>query len=280
MKKVLILYHSVYGNTRSVAMALSRGLEAGNQYVDCVPIEGFDMEETINYDVIGIGGPTHFRGASKSMKSFLNKLKRLELGNLQGFIFETRGDFRLAGSAAKKIMSSLRKTKIKIIHSIITGIVLNKEGPLREKTQKEIEQIGLEISDNINNTIMFPDTDREPSTFKSKSYKSILNYLKWILIAGGPIFFFIRALYFVSTGGDCFGKINPYLSWFLLILGIVISGITGINAIISLILIEIGKRKRVITGRFSLKNLLLITGISSYLIHFIRVGFWIAFCVI
>ena len=38
-----------------------------------------------NYDVIGIGGPTHFHRASNAMKSFLNIIKHLNMENIKGF---------------------------------------------------------------------------------------------------------------------------------------------------------------------------------------------------
>ena len=71
MKKALILYDSLYGNTKKVAMSLSRGLESGGLYVDSSSIEDFETVKLNNYDIIGIGGPTHFHGASKKMKLFL-----------------------------------------------------------------------------------------------------------------------------------------------------------------------------------------------------------------
>jgi len=152
MKKAVILYDSVYGNTKKVAMSLSRGLEAGGLYVDSCSIEDFDMVELNNYDIIGIGGPTHYHGASKKMKSFLNKIKHLKMEGKYGFAFETKGEFRLAGSAAKRIARYLKKIKIKIIHPTITGIVLAQEGPLKKSTLDLMEQIGLNISDKLNNS--------------------------------------------------------------------------------------------------------------------------------
>jgi flavorubredoxin len=149
MKKVLILYDSIYGNTKSVALALSRGLEAGDCYVDCISIKGFDIGEIENYQVIGIGGRTHFQGASKLMKSFLKKIIHLEMENRQGFAFETKGDFRLSGSAAKKIMKTLKKLNLEILHPVITSSVLDKEGPLQDKSLEKAEQIGLSISEKI-----------------------------------------------------------------------------------------------------------------------------------
>ncbi|UCD00673.1 MAG: flavodoxin domain-containing protein [Promethearchaeota archaeon] len=150
MKKALILYDSVYGNTKKVAMSLSRGLEAGGLYVDSSSIEDFDIVELKSYDIIGIGGPTHYHGASKRMKSFLNKIKHLKMEGKYGFAFETKGEFRLAGSAAKRIARYLNKMKLKIVHPIIAGIVLDKEGPLKNATLDLMEQVGLKISDNVN----------------------------------------------------------------------------------------------------------------------------------
>jgi flavodoxin len=151
MKKAIILYDSVYGNTKKVAMSLSRGLEAGGLYVDSNSIEDFDIEKLNYYNIIGIGGPTHYHGASKNMKLFLNKIKHLKLQGKCGFAFETKGEFRLAGSAAKRITRYLNKIKIEIIHPTITGIVLDQEGPLKDATLDLMEQVGLNISDKVNN---------------------------------------------------------------------------------------------------------------------------------
>ncbi len=152
MKKTLVLYDSLFGNTKKVAMSLSRGLEAGGLHVDSNSIENFEIGELNNYDIIGIGGPTHYHGASKNMKSFLKKIKNLRMEGKYGFAFETKGEFKLAGSAAKRITRYLNKIKVKIIHPTITGIVLDQEGPLKDSTLDLMEQIGLKISDRVNNS--------------------------------------------------------------------------------------------------------------------------------
>ena len=153
MKKAIILYDSLYGNTRKVAMSLTRGLESGGVYVDVIPIQDFEMNQLNNYEFIGIGGPTHFHGASKPMKSFLSKIEHLILKNKVGFAFETKADFKFSGSAAKHIVRSLKQMNIRVIHPIITGIVLNKEGPLEDSTSSSIEQIGLSISEKMNSKV-------------------------------------------------------------------------------------------------------------------------------
>jgi len=117
---------------------------------DCISIQDFDIKMLKNYNLIGIGGPTHFYGGSKSMKRFLSKLRHCRLENKRAFAFETKESFRLAGSAAKRIIRRLKKMKIKIIRPYITGIVLNKEGPLRDNTLSKMEKIGLDIAEQLN----------------------------------------------------------------------------------------------------------------------------------
>jgi len=94
MRKVLVLYHSVYGNTKKVALSLSRGLEAGGFHVDCISIEDYSEVNFDEYEIIGIGGPTHFCGPSKKMRFFLKYFSKLNLWNKKAFAFETKADFR------------------------------------------------------------------------------------------------------------------------------------------------------------------------------------------
>jgi hypothetical protein len=85
------------------------------------------------------------------MKSFLKEIRKLKLEGKYGFTFETKGEFRLAGSAAKRITRYLNKMKVKFIHPTITGIVLEQKGPLKDNTLDFMEQVGLNISDKVNN---------------------------------------------------------------------------------------------------------------------------------
>ena len=66
---------------------------------------------------------------SKPMKEFLNQFKRLNLESKKAFVFETKADFKLAGSSGKKVMKILAKSKMKIMYPLIPGIVVNSKGP-------------------------------------------------------------------------------------------------------------------------------------------------------
>ena len=278
MKKVVILYDSVYGNTKKVAMSLSRRLESGGLYVDSRPIQDFNTVELKNYDIIGFGAPTHFHSASKRMKLFLKGIKYLKMEDKYGFAFETKVNFRLAGSAAKWIMRYLKKMKLKLIHPIITGIVLDKEGPLKETTSDKMEQVGLYISDRVNNDNKPKEIDYKIKQLKNQKVKIYLNRLKWILLGGGSILFFVRAIYLASIGGDYFSTINPIFSWFLLLLEIGLSGIAGTVGIASLIKWKIEKNQMETLKKLNLIKIILFFGITTYIIHFIRVAIWLNLC--
>ncbi|MFX0180547.1 MAG: flavodoxin family protein [Candidatus Hodarchaeota archaeon] len=282
MKKALILYDSVYGNTKKVAMSLSRGLEAGGFYVDCNSIQSFDSIEFENYDIIGIGGPTHFRGASKAMRSFLSKIKNFKMENKQGFAFETKADFRLAGSAAKRIMRYLKKMKVKIIHSTISGLVIEKEGPLQENSLNKMEKIGLNIAEKLNNQISeHKNTIHNTNTLIRNKHLNILlrwNRLKWLLLGGGPLFFFIRAITLISVGGDCLKAMNQFFSWFMLLLELVISGLAGISSSVLWIKVPYLIQTFKLRMLFSRKVVLFVI-ISTYMIHLIRASLYITICV-
>ncbi|UCD00674.1 MAG: hypothetical protein JSV23_07220 [Promethearchaeota archaeon] len=108
------------------------------------------------------------------------------------------------------------------------------------------------------------------------NFKKILYQLKWILLGGGPIFFFVRAIYLASTGGDTFSTINPIFSWFLLFSEISLSGIAGSVGIICLILWKEELNQIKLQYKKNLKKIGFFTGISTYVVHFIRVAIWLS----
>lgn len=148
--KVIILYDSKYGNTKKIAIYLTRGLESGGIHVDTISIQDFNISELKNYDVLGIGGPTHNRGLSTPMKLFLSKIKHKKLTEKKGFVFETKLSVPFSGSAVKKISKYMKIMKIPQLHPEISAVVLGKEGPLEDNTLSKMEEIGLEIAEKLN----------------------------------------------------------------------------------------------------------------------------------
>ncbi|GAB3043837.1 flavodoxin family protein [Parafrigoribacterium mesophilum] len=60
----IVVYESMYGNTRHVAEAIGRGLDVSGT-VRVVPISMAGEIEPSDYDLIVVGGPTHVHGMSR-----------------------------------------------------------------------------------------------------------------------------------------------------------------------------------------------------------------------
>ena len=153
MKRALVLFHSLFGNTKAVAQSLARGLQETGLEVDCQGIDEVDINTIPNYDLIAIGSPTHMIRPSKQMKEFLERLRILNLSGLVGFSFDTRNESRmnrrsfsvLENSAARSIEKALKRVKVRIIKPRVSAIVQGREGPLNVESEETFLEIGREI---------------------------------------------------------------------------------------------------------------------------------------
>jgi flavodoxin len=153
MPKAIVIYHTKFGNTESIAKALAEGMEEQGVKVDCVKIDEVDVDKLIEYDFLVVGGPTHNLGMSNPMKGFLEELKIVNISGKKGFCFDTRVQSRFnrfdLNSAAKRIEKKMKKMKVKMIKPRKSAIVEGREGPLEKGTQKTFRKLGKEIAELI-----------------------------------------------------------------------------------------------------------------------------------
>lgn len=153
MKRALVLYHSLYGNTKSVAVNLAKGLEEAGVVVTISSINDIDVEKVSKYDLIALGSPTHKLRPSKEMKEFLDRLKSINLKGLHGFSFDTRIESRmnkrglsiLENSAARSLERFMKRKGMRVIKPRTSAIVEGREGPLATSAPPDFVQIGKEI---------------------------------------------------------------------------------------------------------------------------------------
>lgn len=62
--RALVVYESMFGNTRHVAEAVARGLGPADA-VRTVPVTQAHEENLSEYDLVVVGGPTHAHGMSR-----------------------------------------------------------------------------------------------------------------------------------------------------------------------------------------------------------------------
>ncbi len=153
MTRALVIYHSLFGNTKKVAMSLAKGLQESSIEVDCFSIDEVDIKVIPNYDLVAVGSPTHMIKPSKEMKKFLDELRTVELKGVFGFSFDTRNESRmnskryliLENSAARSIEDTMKRKKMRIIRPRVSAIVQGREGPLNADVEETFLQIGKEI---------------------------------------------------------------------------------------------------------------------------------------
>ena len=150
MKKAIIVYDTVYGNTEKVARALAQGLESSHAVsVTLTRASEADASRLSEYDIVLVGSPTHAWNASKPIKEFLHGLAKSGLKGKKAFAFDTKMRSRIAGSAAKHIEKELSKLGAEIARASASAIVEGNEGPLEEGTESTFTRIGLDIANTI-----------------------------------------------------------------------------------------------------------------------------------
>lgn len=128
----LIIYDSLYGNTRIIAEAIGSAIPAK---VTLKHVGEIDPGDLGNPDLLLIGSPTHGGNASEAVKMLLDKLP--EPGGDSGKVaaFDTRMPnwwLKPFGFAGPKITSRLEKQGWKVLLPGEGFIVTGGEGPLKD----------------------------------------------------------------------------------------------------------------------------------------------------
>ena len=126
------MFDTRYGNTEKVARALESGLRKSGIETSCSGVKEVAVTSLSQYDLICIGGPTHYRTASESMQEFLESVAGVSLSGIRAFAFDTRRESFLSGSAAKYIEGRLRHQGLRMVNPSESAIVVTC-GPERKK---------------------------------------------------------------------------------------------------------------------------------------------------
>lgn len=132
MKSVVIVYESVYGNTRKLAEAISEGIMMAEDIkCDITRTSGIHTDDLSRYDAILFGCPNHNQEPAANMVKFIERAAIVELGGKKGALFDTYTGGN-EGVAVKKLESIVRE-KMPGIDIILEGFsaeVKDRKGPL------------------------------------------------------------------------------------------------------------------------------------------------------
>ena len=105
MKRVLLAYVSITGNTEKMAEFIAEGIRMAGCHAELKKISVVKNAEALQgYDGYVIGSPTYHRDMVEPMKTFLFLAKK---GNLQGKAGGAFGSNTHSGDAAKSIFDTM-----------------------------------------------------------------------------------------------------------------------------------------------------------------------------
>ena len=125
--KALILFDSVYGNTKKIAETVAKEL---GKDVKIVSVSDFKSKDLTGINLLVVGSPIlAFRPSEKTGK-FLASLSSGQLKGVKAAAFDTRVRIFFHGDAAGKIANGLKQAGAEIVAEPCGFIVEGKEGPL------------------------------------------------------------------------------------------------------------------------------------------------------
>jgi multimeric flavodoxin WrbA len=107
MGRVLIVYHSLAGNTKKMAEAVAEGAGsvAGTEVVLKTGLEA-DVDDLLGCDAVALGSPDYFGYMAGGLKDFLDRTYYPTQGKVGG---KPAGIFASAGGPADKVLGVLQQ---------------------------------------------------------------------------------------------------------------------------------------------------------------------------
>ena len=122
--KTLVIYDSLYGNTRTIAQTIANAIPNEVKMVHVSAVPAF---ETGDYDLLIVGGPTHGGVPSDAMKAMLSGMDSSSLTGIHVAAFDTRITWwwiRPFGYAAPKITRRLKQCLVTIVQAATQRAVI------------------------------------------------------------------------------------------------------------------------------------------------------------
>ena len=130
--KTLVVYDSLYGNTKAVAQAVGDALPGE---VEVLYVKEANASGVSAYDLLVAGAPTHGAKPSPDMQAFLDRIGARALDGVKVAAFDTRMTVKLItifGTAAPKIAKALAEKGGTQVGKPIGLYVKGGEGPLKD----------------------------------------------------------------------------------------------------------------------------------------------------
>jgi len=124
--KTLVIYDSVFGNTKKIAEEIAKEIKA-----EIMNVSEANPAELKNYELVIVGSPIQGWKPLVPTINFLTNLPKGSLSGVKAAAFDTRVNLFIHGDAVKKIAAGLAAAGAEVIGTEFF-YVKGSEGPIRE----------------------------------------------------------------------------------------------------------------------------------------------------
>lgn len=151
MAKVIVVYDSLFGNTKMVAESIIEGMKQVLK-VDATlgkPKE-IDLNRLAEYDIILVGSPNHVGGATMGIRRFIGKLGKISLEGKLAAVFDTYAakDFEKAAKKMEKQIGE-KVPGLKLAASGLSIRVKGMRGPIVDGELPKCREFGVKIASQL-----------------------------------------------------------------------------------------------------------------------------------
>jgi anaerobic nitric oxide reductase flavorubredoxin len=150
MPKAIVIYESMFGNTKRAAETIIEGMkEAGVEAAMNTPKE-LDEKELAGFDAIVVGSPTHMGGATRGIRRFIDRLGKLKPEGKMVAFFDCHASPE-PGKAIGKMEKQLAE-KAPGLKLATPGLSLRVEGmrgPISEGELPKCREFGIIIANRL-----------------------------------------------------------------------------------------------------------------------------------
>ena len=151
MAKVIVVYDSLFGNTKQVGETIVEGMKEITS-VDALvtKTKGVDLKKLGDYDLILIGSPNHVGGSTLGIRNFIGKLGKLNLKGKWVAFFDT-----YAGTAREQAVRKMEKwlsekaPALKIVAAGLSVKVEGMRGPIFDGELPKCREFGASIAKQL-----------------------------------------------------------------------------------------------------------------------------------
>jgi flavodoxin len=150
MKKAIIVYESVYGNTKKIAEAISKGINEHVEIESIIKKTGeIHTDELCEYDAILFGCPNHNQEPARNMIIFIDRASIVHLERKVGALFDTYTGGN-KDVAVKKLETKVREKMqgIELI-GLLSSKVNGRKGPLADEEEKRAYEFGVHFGQKL-----------------------------------------------------------------------------------------------------------------------------------